>query len=128
MITDKKKRDSEEEGKSEKLPYRKDGKMEEEGDSEELKADKKKDAFADGDENRNAVAEVHSLAHHASSAWGNDTVKPFGFESADDYTRRSARWHQQHSQNWKDVDLKTLNGKALDVAARQIFSDSAAAS
>jgi hypothetical protein len=115
--------------------HKKDGEVEEKGDPKELKSDSRSDSLydqhlsrADSDENRDALSEVQSRADYACSAWGRAVERPFNNEPVDSYRRRTARYHQEHSPAWKAVDLKTLSGKGLAVAADQIFSDSAAAS
>jgi hypothetical protein len=124
----------EEAGKSAKLPKdgaeaamdkKKDGEreVEEEGDPRPLRADKKADAFADSDARRNALGEIHHDAQTASNAWGENARTPWTNERPEEYLRRAAQPHKQHS-----VDLHELSGQSLKNATQQIFKDSLAAS
>jgi hypothetical protein len=130
----RKKKDAvEEEGESEKIPFRKDGEkeIEEEGDPRPLKADRRGDSYADShrprplsDEQRDEVAAIQTRADSVCSAWGNSVDKPMMNELPDEYLRRTARKHQTHSAQWKEVNLRELSGKALENAADAIFKDS----
>ena len=64
----------------------------------------------------------------ASSAWSKSAPHPWDAELSENYLRRVATPHQQHSAAWKDVDLHELRGQALKNAATEIFADSIAAS
>ena len=74
------------------------------------------------------LAEIQTDADRASTAWGKDAPHPWEGETIVNYRRRVARLHQQHSPQWKAVDLRTLDGQSLRNAASQIFADSIAAS
>jgi hypothetical protein len=74
------------------------------------------------------LAAIQSDADRASSAWGKDAPHPWDGERITAYRRRTAREHQMHSANWKDVDLNMLSGQTLRNAVSQIFADSIAAS
>jgi len=142
-LADKRKRKDaeEEEGESEKIPFRKDGEIlthrggesvgiKEKGDPKELKAD----SYADSghiygrhtvtDAQRDEVAEIQTRADSVCSAWGNSADKPMQNELPDEYLRRTARKHQTHSAAWKEVNLRELSGQALKNAADVIFKDS----
>jgi hypothetical protein len=70
------------------------------------------------------LADIQARADRASSAWGKSAPPPMDGERIGPYRRRVARQHQQHSANWRDVDLGQLHGQSLRVAADQIFADS----
>jgi hypothetical protein len=74
------------------------------------------------------LAQIQTDADRASTAWGKDAPHPWEGETIVNYRRRVARLHQQHSPQWKAVDLRTLDGQSLRNAASQIFADSIAAS
>src|SRR3984893_12481833 len=75
-----------------------------------------------------AIAQIQTDADRAATAWGKDAKHPWDGETITAYGRRTAREHQQHSPQWKDVDLHTLSGQALRNATAQIYADSIAAS
>ena len=74
------------------------------------------------------LANIQSCADKASSSWGRSAPAPWDGERIPNYRRRVAREHQQHSPQWKGVDLAQLSGQSLRVASAQIFADSIAAS
>jgi hypothetical protein len=132
----------EEAGKALKLPKdgaeaamdkKKDGgeEVEEKGDPKELKADRRSDSLydqhlsrADSDENRDEKSQIWTDAERSSSAWNNAAVHPWDNERPDEYRRRVAHPHKQHSPLWKEVNLKDLSGQTLKNATAQIFKDS----
>ena len=96
-------------------------------DAEEIEAFKRET----GSQHARADSVLYSIQHdadRASSAWGKDAPHPWEGETITRYRRRPARDHQQHSPQWKDVDLDQLSGKTLRNATAQIFADSFAAS
>jgi hypothetical protein len=86
------------------------------------------DSRADSAEVMDELANIQTRADRACSAWSKSAVSPWSGEMPESYTRRVARDHQRHSENWKSVELSELRGRALANAAEQIFTDSISAS
>jgi hypothetical protein len=86
------------------------------------------DSRADSAEVMDELANIQTRADRACSAWSQSAVSPWSGEMPESYTRRVARDHQKHSENWKAVELSELRGRALKNAAEQIFTDSISAS
>ena len=97
-------------------------------DAEEIEHYKRKNGATHKIAADSVLADIQTDANRASSAWGKDAPHPWEGEAIVSYRRRAARLHQQHSSQWKDVDLRTLSGQALRNATAQIYSDSVAAS
>jgi hypothetical protein len=98
--------------------------IKERGDPKELAADRKDTAYADSVECRDELGQIHAEAAKASNAWGQDANHPWTRELPDQYRRRAAAPHQQHSKLWKDIDLTELSGKSLQNVVAHIFQDS----
>jgi hypothetical protein len=69
-----------------------------------------------------------SSAERVHQAFGDSAGAPrwLNGEAPDEYRRRLLGKWKSHSKTWKDVDLNTLAGPALDIAERQIYADSIA--
>lgn len=76
-------------------------------------------------EDRKAFVAVQMEAEPVYQAFGiaDGATSPLHGETLDEYRVRLARKHQVHSKRWKDVDLSTISGPALQNVVTQIYAD-----
>jgi hypothetical protein len=107
---------------------RKDSQVRSDSDAEEIEHFTRETGATYAVKSDSVLAHIQSAADKASSAWGRSAKTPWDGESITAYRRRTAREHQQYSENWKNVDLNMLSGQTLRNAVNQIFADSISAS
>jgi hypothetical protein len=76
-------------------------------------------------EDRVKFSASQELAHKIAMAFGDSegAPPPLNGETLPEYRRRLLRPYKQHSKDWKDVDLTTINDAALAVAETKIYAD-----
>jgi 8-oxo-dGTP pyrophosphatase MutT (NUDIX family) len=114
-------------------------------DEEEEKDEKKADARTDSsmqrrldelermvkprtDADEAALADAQTRADSAYMMMGGAAPRPLDGESVLAYRRRLLRPHQTKSGSWKEVDLARADSQVLEIAEKQIYADSIAAS
>ena len=75
------------------------------------------------DSDLDSISTAQDRAHRALMAFGDSAPRPVDGESAESYRRRVLKRLQPKSRAWSEIDLSTLNGKALSIAESQIFAD-----
>jgi len=73
------------------------------------------------------LAKEQVRADAVYAAHGGSASRPVQGETLLAYRRRLASGMQKHSPAWKDIDLATLPGPALDLATQAIYADAAVA-
>jgi Uncharacterized protein conserved in bacteria (DUF2213) len=74
-----------------------------------------------------AMADHQARADSVYGAFGERAPAPLQGETARAYRIRLAKGVQKHSAPWKDVSLRDLPMKALEIAEQQIYADAASA-
>lgn len=69
------------------------------------------------------MADAQSKADSVFSAFGQSAPRPAHGETALAYRRRCLKAHQEHSADWKDVDLSRLDSATLGIAEKAIRAD-----
>lgn len=76
------------------------------------------------DEEAASMADAQSKADSIYVALGQSAPRPAAGESALAYRRRTLKGLQEHSPDWKDVDLSKMDSAALVIAEKHIRADS----
>jgi hypothetical protein len=82
---------------------------------------------ADDADARADLVDAQIKADAVANLFGEKAPAPLSGETALIYRHRLARQFKQHSKDFKDVDLATVNGKAFDAAESVIYNDAIAA-
>lgn len=98
-----------------------------EPDGSEARADDNPDETVRDDADEAALAEAQARADSACAACGVKPLSPFSGEKPLDYRRRVLKSLVKFSDQYKDLDVRTINdAAAMDIIEKSVFADAQA--